>query len=184
MPGRKASQAISLALVLCTAALASAVRAQELGDPTARSQREPLEDSRRPDEPEIQAIPDEPPPPPALEAPVTVVAPPQPAARTPGVDRRERRANALPVPDEYLDPTFPVDPTATRIAPEQSDSVQEVPLDDQQLDTAEREEAERYKEALGHYKDPDEFTEDNWGEDPRDRTRSRDLDEYEDPPEW
>jgi hypothetical protein len=144
-----------------------------------------MEESRRGNEPSIQQIePDEPIAEPVPNAKPTVVVAPEPAVRAPGVDRPAARAKGLALPDEYLDPAWPSDGSETRIPHAQSDNVQEVPIEDGQLDGAEREEAHHYNEALGQYKDPEEFTEDNWGNDPAQRTRQGDVDEYEDPAEW
>ena len=175
---------LRIALLAACAALAFDDARAQLDDPTARYQRAPLADSRRGDEPGVQEIPQEPiVTPPAVVAPAPVVKS-APAVRAPRVDSSHETRKGPTLPDEYLDPSWPVDGAATRIAPAESDNVQEVPLDDQQLDQAEREEAERYNQSIGHYKDPDEFTQDHWGEDPADRTRSSDIEEYQDPAEW
>jgi hypothetical protein len=74
------------------------------------------------------------------------------------------------VPDDYLDPAWPDDSSDSRISPEESDSVENVPLgDDQEMDQAEREETERYKEALGLNAKSDEFKQDDWGDTPADQ---------------
>jgi hypothetical protein len=63
--------------------------------------------------------------------------------------------------------------------------VEDVPLgDDAEMDQVEREETERYKEALGINAGADEFKQDDWGDTPADHTRERDKKEYEDPAEW
>jgi len=72
-------------------------------------------------------------------------------------DRLERRSGEMVMPDTYLDPSWPDDGTEKRIAPEESDSVQEVPLDDEKLDPAEAEEAQRYEEELGQQNQAEEI---------------------------
>jgi hypothetical protein len=100
-------------------------------------------------------------------------------------DRRDARSRELAVPDDYLDPGWPEDDADSHVAPEESDSVENVPLgDDQEMDAAEREETARYKEALGLNGKSDEFKQDDWGDTSADRTRERDVKEYEDPAEW
>ena len=100
-------------------------------------------------------------------------------------DRRDARSHELAVPDDYLDPSWPDDDEDNHVSPEQSDNVENVPMgDDQEMDQAEKEETERYKEALGLNEHDDEFKQDDWGDTPADRTRERDNKEYEDPAEW
>jgi hypothetical protein len=94
----------------------------------------------------------------------------------------ERRSEELAIPDEYLDPQWPSTETDTGIAPEESDSVENVPLDADKPDVAEQEEMERYKEALGLEKKPDDFNQDNWGQ--TSRQNGAGEDEAPDPPTW
>ena len=68
------------------------------------------------------------------------------------------------------------------VAPEESDSVENVPLDVERPDAAEQEELERYKEALGLEKKPDDFSQDNWGQTPRQTGAGED--EPRDPASW
>jgi hypothetical protein len=166
---------------LAVFAIATGAHAQTGADPLDRYQREPMPQTG--DDPAIQEIdPDDGDPPPTAKPDVVIEA--APAVRVPDFNRPAHPGKGPTLPDDYLDPSWPVDGSETRIAPEQSDNVEEVPLEDDQLDTAEKEEAEHYKEALGLYKDPDELTEDNWGDDPGSRTHERDIEEYEDPAEW
>jgi len=81
-----------------------------------------------------------------------------------GTTRLERRASEMALPDEYLDPQWPSTELDGFVAPE-SGSVDDVPLDAEQPDSAEQEELDRYKEAMGLEK-PDDFSEDNWGQTP------------------
>ena len=86
------------------------------------------------------------------------------------------------LPDDYLDPSWPIGDSP--IDPEQSDSVENVPIDDEQLDAAEREEIERYKEQLGLVVAPDELTEDHIDEPAGDGAPGSDNEGYDDPVEW
>jgi len=104
----------------------------------------------------------------------------EPAPR--GSDRMDRRSLEMPLPDEYLDPQWPTAGDDPVIAPEESDSVQNVPLDAEQPDAAEKEEMERYKEALGATDKPDDFQQDSWGQSPRQDRAGEDG--AHDPAQW
>ena len=105
------------------------------------------------------------------------------AASERGTTRLERRARDLALPDEYLDPQWPsTELDGSGVAPEESDSVENVPLDVERPDAAEQEELERYKEALGLEKKPDDFSQDNWGQTPRQTGAGED--EPRDPASW
>jgi len=85
------------------------------------------------------------------------------AVRAQHADRVERRSEELALPDTYLDPSWPDDPNEQAISPSESDSVEDVPLDDEKPDAAEAEEAERYREEMGQAPEPDEMRQDQMG---------------------
>jgi hypothetical protein len=97
-------------------------------------------------------------------------------------DRVERRSEQMALPDTYLDPSWPDDGSESRIAPEESDNVQEVPLDDEKLDPAEAQEAERYKEELGRQNQADDMQQDQMGGTPE--QPEPDNQEARDPAQW
>ena len=96
-------------------------------------------------------------------------------------DRLERRSGEMVMPDAYLDPSWPDDGTEKRIAPEESDSVQEVPLDDEKLDPAEAEEAARYEEELGQQNQAEEIQQREGG---TQEQPEPDDEEARDPAQW
>lgn len=61
-----------------------------------------------------------------------------------GSDRRATRSSEMAMPDPYLDPSWPA-LDGPGIPPEESDSVEEVPLEELAPDTAEQEERKRYE---------------------------------------
>jgi len=116
-------------------------------------------------------------------AAVIALAAVAPRAFAQRADRVERRSGQLALPDTYLDPSWPDDASETRIAPEESDNVQDVPLDEDKLDSAEAEEAQRYKEELELQTDrPDEMQRDEMGGTPE--QPDPDDEEARDPAQW
>ena len=100
-------------------------------------------------------------------------------------DRRDRRSGELALPDPYLDPAWPDESSpgagaGVPVMPEQSDSVERAPIQDEVADRAELEEMQRYKEALGLPTGPDDFTQDHWDEE----QPAAEPDGENDPPEW
>ena len=88
----------------------------------------------------------------------------------------------MALPDPYLDPSWPDDGGEIRIAPTESDNVQDVPLDDEKLDPAEAEEAERYKAELGQQNQADDMQQNQMGGTPE--QPEPDDEEARDPAQW
>ena len=103
-------------------------------------------------------------------------------AHAQSADRVERRSEQMALPDTYLDPSWPDDASEKRISPEESDNVQEVPLDDEKLDPAEAEEAERYKDEIGQQNQADDMQQNQMGGTPE--PPEPDSEEARDPAQW
>ena len=102
-----------------------------------------------------------------------------------GEDRIERRSEQMALPDTYLDPAWPDAGTRPRVAPEESDSVEDVPLEDEKPDAAEAEEAERYTQQLAvpsEVPTDDEMRRDEMGGTPE--QPEPDDEEARDPAQW
>jgi len=121
----------------------------------------------------------------ALLAVVLVVPP----AHAEDEDRYERRSHEMFLPDPVLDPfgdQGPIDPgVASMFVPRVPDNVDEVPLDEEGLDTAEREEWEREMVEEGFLTDPnDDLALDRWDGDGAPPDGAAAPDEGQDPAEW
>jgi len=102
-----------------------------------------------------------------------------------GADRVERRSEQMALPDAYLDPAWPDAGARPRVAPEESDSVEEVPLEEEKPDAAEAEEAERYTQELAApsaVPTDDEMQRDEMGGTPE--QPEPDDEEARDPAQW
>jgi hypothetical protein len=108
------------------------------------------------------------------------------AALAQSADRLDRRSAELALPDPYLDPSWPDDGSEVRIPPEESDNVENVPLDDEQPDQAEKEDMAIYQEEeVAPAPESDrEFEQDEFGETPAEQHAGSTDDEARDPAQW